>query len=67
MDNHDEGMNEEILSPDRLRALLAAFKERHGAEYRLCALGYGCFGPRLLPSQRRAVVRHLPQRYSGTD
>jgi len=33
-------MNEEILSPDRLRALLAAFKECHGAEYRLRALGY---------------------------
>jgi hypothetical protein len=33
-------MYEETLSPDRLRALLAAFKERHGAEYRLRALGY---------------------------
>ena len=33
-------MNKDILSPDRLSALLAAFKERHGAEYRLLALGY---------------------------
>ena len=33
-------MNDEILTPDRLRALLATFKERHGAEYRLRALGY---------------------------
>jgi hypothetical protein len=33
-------MNLEILSPDRLRALLKDFKERHGAEYRLRALGY---------------------------
>jgi uncharacterized protein len=39
-DDYDESMYEETLSPDRLRALLAAFKERHGAEYRLCALGY---------------------------
>ncbi len=33
-------MNNEILTPDRLRALLATFKERHGAEYHLRALGY---------------------------
>ncbi|TAK30633.1 MAG: nucleotidyltransferase domain-containing protein [Chloroflexota bacterium] len=33
-------MNEEVLSPDRLRALLTRFKESHGAEYRLSALGY---------------------------
>ena len=33
-------MNKEILSPDRLRALLATFKEHHGAEYHLRALGY---------------------------
>lgn len=33
-------MNDEILTPERLRTLLATFKERHGAEYRLCALGY---------------------------
>jgi hypothetical protein len=33
-------MNDEILSPDRLRALLVTFKERHGAKYRLRALGY---------------------------
>ncbi len=33
-------MSENILSPDRLRALLAMFKERHGKEYRLTALGY---------------------------
>ena len=33
-------MNEEILSPDRLRALLTLFKERHGAEYGLRMLGY---------------------------
>ena len=33
-------MNREILSPDRLHALLALFKARHGAEYHLRALGY---------------------------
>jgi uncharacterized protein len=33
-------MSEHILSPDRLHALLAIFKERHGKEYRLRALGY---------------------------
>jgi predicted nucleotidyltransferase len=33
-------MSENILSPDRLRALLTKFKERHGKEYRLTALGY---------------------------
>jgi len=33
-------VNNEILTPDRLRALLATFKERHGAEYHLRALGY---------------------------
>ncbi len=33
-------MTEEILSPERLRTLLATFKERHGQEYRLRALGY---------------------------
>ena len=33
-------MKEEILTPARLRALLATFKERRGAEYRLSALGY---------------------------
>ena len=33
-------MSDEILSTDRLRALLATFKELHGAEYRLRALGY---------------------------
>lgn len=33
-------MNDEILTPDRLRTLLATFKERYGAEYRLRALGY---------------------------
>ena len=33
-------MNEEILSPDRLRALLTLFKEHHGAEYGLRMLGY---------------------------
>ena len=30
----------EKLSPDRLHALLAEFKERRGEEYRLRALGY---------------------------
>jgi len=33
-------MGEHILSPDRLHALLAMFKELHGKEYRLLALGY---------------------------
>ena len=33
-------MSAEVLSPDRLRALLMKFKETHGAEYRLRALGY---------------------------
>jgi uncharacterized protein len=33
-------MSENILSPDRLRTLLAMFKERHGKEYRLRSLGY---------------------------
>jgi predicted nucleotidyltransferase len=33
-------MSEEILTLDRLRALLLTFKERHGAEYRLRMLGY---------------------------
>lgn len=33
-------MGENVLSPDRLRALLTLFKKRHGAEYRLRALGY---------------------------
>ena len=33
-------MGEQILYPERLRALLATFKELHGAEYRLRALGY---------------------------
>jgi hypothetical protein len=33
-------MNEEILTPDQLRALLATFKERHGTDYRLRLLGY---------------------------
>jgi hypothetical protein len=35
-----EDMSENILSPDQLRALLTKFKERHGKEYRLTALGY---------------------------
>ena len=33
-------MSEEVLSPQRLRELLAMFKARHGAEYHLRALGY---------------------------
>jgi predicted nucleotidyltransferase len=33
-------MSNEILSPERLRALLTAFKEKHGEEYHLLALGY---------------------------
>jgi len=33
-------MSEKNLSPQRLRDLLATFKERHGAEYHLSALGY---------------------------
>ena len=33
-------MSEEVLSPQRLRDLLAMFKARHGAEYHLRALGY---------------------------
>ncbi|MGO9569973.1 MAG: nucleotidyltransferase family protein [Desulfomonilaceae bacterium] len=33
-------MSENILSPDRLRTLLAMFKERRGKEYSLRALGY---------------------------
>ncbi len=33
-------MSEEILSPQRLRDLLTTFKEHHGAEYHLRALGY---------------------------
>ena len=35
-----EGMSERALTPERLRARLREFKERHGAEYRLQALGY---------------------------
>jgi predicted nucleotidyltransferase len=33
-------MTAETLSPARLRALLTTFKQHHGAEYRLRALGY---------------------------
>lgn len=33
-------MNERLLTPDRLRVLLGVFKQRHGEEYRLQALGY---------------------------
>jgi uncharacterized protein len=33
-------MNEEILTPERLRAMLVTFKARHGADYRLRKLGY---------------------------
>lgn len=33
-------MKDEVLTPARLRALLATFKERRGTEYRLSALGY---------------------------
>ena len=33
-------MSEAVLTTDRLRALLASFKERHGAEYGLRMLGY---------------------------
>ncbi|MCJ7736601.1 MAG: nucleotidyltransferase domain-containing protein [Anaerolineae bacterium] len=33
-------MSEEILSPQRLHDLLTTFKQRHGAEYGLRALGY---------------------------
>ena len=39
-DGYDTAMNEKPLSPDRLRTLLAAFKERHGAEYRFRTLGF---------------------------
>lgn len=33
-------MPDKTLTPERLRSLLATFKERHGTEYRLIALGY---------------------------
>ena len=33
-------MNDNALSPDRLRTLLVAFKRRHGEQYKLRALGY---------------------------
>ena len=33
-------MSGDSLTPERLRALLREFKERHGAEYHLLALGY---------------------------
>ena len=33
-------MDEKMLSPERLRTLLVAFKERYGAKYQLRALGY---------------------------
>ena len=33
-------MSEQGLPPERLQALLRAFKERHRPEYRLSALGY---------------------------
>jgi predicted nucleotidyltransferase len=33
-------MNEKNLTADRLRALLGTFKQRHGEQYRLRALGY---------------------------
>ncbi|MGH9898556.1 MAG: nucleotidyltransferase family protein [Pyrinomonadaceae bacterium] len=33
-------MNKEVLSTERLRALLKAFKEQHAEEYHLHALGY---------------------------
>ena len=33
-------MNDKVLTPDRLRFLLGVFKQRHGEEYRLRALGY---------------------------
>ena len=33
-------MSEPVLSRERLSALLTTFKERHGDEYRLRALGY---------------------------
>lgn len=33
-------MNKEILSTERLRTVLRAFKEQHGEQYHLRALGY---------------------------
>ncbi|MBI3773835.1 MAG: nucleotidyltransferase domain-containing protein [Gammaproteobacteria bacterium] len=33
-------MERTVLKPEQLRVLLKAFKEQHGAEYRLRALGY---------------------------
>jgi predicted nucleotidyltransferase len=33
-------MSRKALTVDRLHALLATFKKRHGAEYRLISLGY---------------------------
>ncbi len=33
-------MNKAALTPDQLRILLKTFKERHGLEYGLAALGY---------------------------
>jgi predicted nucleotidyltransferase len=33
-------VNQEPLTPERLRSLLKLFKERHGAEYHLLSLGY---------------------------
>lgn len=40
--DHDEGngMNERILTPDRLRSLLGVFKERYGEEYSLRSIGF---------------------------
>ena len=39
-DRGGDGMSDETLSAQRLRDLLTMFKERHGPEYHLCALGY---------------------------
>ena len=33
-------MNDNPITPDRLHMLLAAFKKRHGEQYKLRALGY---------------------------
>jgi uncharacterized protein len=33
-------MNEQILTPERLHAILTMFKERHGADYHIRMLGY---------------------------
>ncbi len=33
-------MSKEILTPERLRTLLASFKKEHGKEYRLRMIGY---------------------------